>query len=225
MDNIVHSGSASVRTLIECPTQSVPALVHTASTSLPNCRASVRATSRRKDVPVAIPRTPPSFFCNAVMVDIVNALVTVSGASAQPDLPQCEGGDGESPGRPSTLSASRTCTRLDQNFRKEHWTNTVRTRPDQPQVLGCSPSLRVGSRGPALAVCVVATPPMSPIPGASVAPVKTCRARDTWPCFTLLHAASPRLFCSASWVESLLRITPILLLQVDWQSSSNKSAH
>ena len=53
-----------------------------------------------------------------------------------------EEGGGESPGRPSTLSAFRTCTRL-ENFRKERWTNTVRTRPDQaPQVSGCLPSLR-----------------------------------------------------------------------------------
>ena len=36
------------------------------------------------------------------------------------------------------LSASRMCTRLDlENFLKEHWTNNVRTRPDQtPQMLG-----------------------------------------------------------------------------------------
>ena len=54
----------------------------TASTAFPNCRANVFATSLRKDVPDAIPRTPPSCFKSAVIVAAMNALVMGSGASA-----------------------------------------------------------------------------------------------------------------------------------------------
>ena len=72
------------------PTQSVPARVEranwngaqAASTALPNCFANVLATNLRKDVSVAIPRTPPSCFFSAVIVAAMNALVTGSGASA-----------------------------------------------------------------------------------------------------------------------------------------------
>ena len=46
-----------------------------------NCLASVLATSRLNDVPVAMPRTPPSFFWRAVMVASTNERVT-SGVSA-----------------------------------------------------------------------------------------------------------------------------------------------
>ena len=73
-------GSRSVARRIACPTQSVPARVdnanwngaQTLSTSAPNCLAKDFATSLRNQVPVAIPRTPPSFFDNAVMVANMN---------------------------------------------------------------------------------------------------------------------------------------------------------
>ena len=69
------------------PTQSVPALVdkanwngeHTVSTVLPNCRAKHLATSLLKAIPVAIPLTPPSGFCNAVMVATMSTRPTVDG--------------------------------------------------------------------------------------------------------------------------------------------------
>ena len=75
------------------------------------------------------------------------------------------------------------------------WTNTVRTRPDQaPQVSGCSPSFRVGSRGPALAVCVVAALPMSPTfqgPMLHLSkPVALVKPGPASPCCTL----PPRVF-------------------------------
>ena len=70
MDNTVHVGFASVTARIACPTQSVPARVDNAnwngaqiaSTAFPNWRANVLATKLRKEMPVAMPRTPPSGF-------------------------------------------------------------------------------------------------------------------------------------------------------------------
>ena len=47
---------------------------------LMNWRASVRATRRRNDVPVAMPLTPPSVLDTAVMVAIVKSCVTSVGA-------------------------------------------------------------------------------------------------------------------------------------------------
>ena len=72
-------GSASQAARKRCPMHSVPARVdmaywkgaHVASTSFPTIRARQLATSRRNEVPVAIPRTPPSFFCRAnILVDM-----------------------------------------------------------------------------------------------------------------------------------------------------------
>ena len=41
-----------------------------------------RAVTRRSEQPVAIPRTPPSFFVNAVSLAVVNALEMLAGALA-----------------------------------------------------------------------------------------------------------------------------------------------
>ena len=188
----------------------------------------MRGTSRRKDVPVAIPRTPPSFFCNAATVDIVNALVTVSGASARARSSAVRRRRWR-----VSLSSKHTFSisyvhppgpgELPEGALDKHCENATGSSTTGVGLLaitsgGISRTCSCGLRR-----CNSAN--VSNVPGANVAPVKACLAHDTWPCFTRLHAASPRLFCSASWVESLLRITPILLLQVDWQSSSNKSAH
>ena len=76
IDKTVASGSMSVANLTACPTQSTPARVdnanwngaHASLTAVPNCLANVLATNRLKDDPVAMPRTPPSFFRSAVIV-------------------------------------------------------------------------------------------------------------------------------------------------------------
>ena len=79
MDNTVARGSASVAARSACPTQSTPARVDNVnwngaqvrSTSFMNCLANVFATNWRKEVPVAIPRTPPSFLDKAVIVAVM----------------------------------------------------------------------------------------------------------------------------------------------------------
>ena len=53
-----------------------------ASTAGPNWRAIVFATKRRNEVPVAIPLTPPSFFCTAVIDANMNDFATSCGVSA-----------------------------------------------------------------------------------------------------------------------------------------------
>ena len=52
------------------------------SKSLTNCFANVRATSRRKVHPVAMPLTPPSAFMSAVSLADINALEMVCGTRA-----------------------------------------------------------------------------------------------------------------------------------------------
>eukprot|EP00973_Karenia_brevis_P029090 4013186-Karenia_brevis.AAC.1 len=47
-----------------------------------NCRANVLATSLRKAEPVAIPRTPPSFFRRAVMLANMKASAMHRGSDA-----------------------------------------------------------------------------------------------------------------------------------------------
>ena len=81
--------SASVAALSKCPTQSVPALVertgmarHSFSKSLANCFASVLAVRRRREHPVAMPRTHPSFFVNAVNLAEVSAFEILAGMRA-----------------------------------------------------------------------------------------------------------------------------------------------
>ena len=56
---------ASVATRTTCPTQSTSARVD--NTSFTNCFANVLASKRRNTVPVAMPRTPPSFFLKPVV--------------------------------------------------------------------------------------------------------------------------------------------------------------
>ena len=87
IDNTVNCRFNSVATRMACPTQSVPARVdnancngaQTASTSSLNCHARTFATSQRKTVPVAMPRTPPSFFCSVVMVASIKMRHTTLG--------------------------------------------------------------------------------------------------------------------------------------------------
>ena len=74
-----------------CPTPSTPARVdsadcngaHAASTCWLNCIAKVLATNLRNVVPVAMPLTPPSFFCRAVKVARVKQWPTPRGTSPQ----------------------------------------------------------------------------------------------------------------------------------------------
>ena len=56
---------------------------HASSTSLPNCRANVFATNRRKTVPVAISRTPQSLLFNAVIDANMNERKKVPSTAAR----------------------------------------------------------------------------------------------------------------------------------------------
>ena len=154
------------------------------------------------------------------MVDIVNALVTVSGASARAK---------SSAARSRRWRVSRSSKHtfkisyvhppgpgeLPEGALDKHCENATGSSTTSVGLLAITSGgiSRTWSCG--LRRCNSAN--VSNVPGASVAPVKTCRAR---PYFTRLHAASPRLFCSASFssmgwtphVESLLRIAASLLL-------------
>ena len=55
----------------------------TCSTSFMNCFANVLATKRRNTVPVAMPRTPPSFFLKPVMLANMKERKMVSGTEAR----------------------------------------------------------------------------------------------------------------------------------------------
>ena len=79
------------------------------STSLLNCFATDLATNLRNVVPVAIPRTPPSFFCRAVSVAIVKQCIALRGTVLPNQLlrgPTIEGFPHRR-GKPSTF---RSCS-------------------------------------------------------------------------------------------------------------------
>ena len=110
-DSTVASGSASVANLTACPTQSTPARVdsanwngaHVSLTAVLNCLASVFATNRLKDDPVAMPQTPPSFFRSAVIVANMKDWVA-GGVLAVAKLPLQKSTKREFPRRPNRLS-------------------------------------------------------------------------------------------------------------------------
>ena len=140
------------------------------------------------------------------MVDIVNALVTVSGASARAR---------SSAARKRRWRVSRS-SKHTFSISYVHWTWRTSGRALDKHCKNAtgSTTTSVGLRhhfgwdlACSLRRCNSAN--ISNVPGASVAP-KPVSLTICGPAFTLLHA---RRFCSASWVESLLRLTPILLLQ------------
>ena len=92
--NTVALGSWSVAALSKCPAQSVPTLVesaywkgeHSSSKSFGKCFTNVLPTTRLRVVPVAMPRTPPSFFAMAVNLALITTLAITSGTVASVKL-------------------------------------------------------------------------------------------------------------------------------------------
>ena len=171
--------SASVRTFVACPTQSVWSKRRTEmERTLPPlpCRTAERVC--RKDVPVA--RTPPSFFYNA--------------ASA---------------GRPNTLSISYVHPG-EKGTLDKHCENATGSSTTGVGLLvitsggiwrTCSCGLRRCS-----------SDNVSNVPGASVAPVTACRARDTWPCFFSAYLGDLFFHLDQSYLGALVQVRPIVFV-------------
>ena len=122
------------------------------------------------------------------MVDIVNALVTVSGASARAkSSAACKRRWRVSRSSKHTFSISYVHPpgpgELPEGALDKHCENATGSSTTSVGLLAVT--LGAISRTCSCGLRRCSSANVSNVPGASVAPVKACRARDTWPCFTV----------------------------------------
>ena len=172
-----------------CPTQSVPARVdnaywngaHSASNSEANCFARVRATNLRTEHPVAIPRTPPSGFDNAVNRAPINAVAISGGMEACAKLVSASRRRLNVSGSSNNVRLLGALFKLFMNIFRSMTRGLSGT--NSRASLGIILCVACGLLD-CISVCVAS------VPGANDAPVRHCRARDTSPNLTLRHAAA-----------------------------------